>query len=55
MGYGQTTCAHVPTTARAVYRSCPMQTECLDYALADESLPGVWGDATERGAAGVSR
>ena len=37
-----------PTTARAVCRSCPVQSDCLDYALANEDLAGVWGGTTER-------
>ena len=37
-----------PTTARAVCQSCPVQTECLDYALDDENLAGVWGGTTAR-------
>ncbi len=37
-----------PTTARAVCAGCSVREECLDYAMADESLSGVWGGMTER-------
>ena len=37
-----------PTAARAICRSCPVQAQCLDYAMADEDLAGVWGGTTER-------
>lgn len=29
--------------AKAVCKKCPVQAECLDYALADDSCVGVWG------------
>ena len=31
---------------RAVCRCCGVRGECLDYALDDESLVGVWGGTT---------
>ena len=35
--------------ARQVCRSCPVATECLDYALgAGERLYGVWGGLSEQ-------
>ncbi len=32
---------------RRVCESCLVREECLDYALADENLAGVWGGTTE--------
>jgi WhiB family redox-sensing transcriptional regulator len=29
--------------AKAVCSRCPVRSECLDYALAEESCVGVWG------------
>jgi WhiB family redox-sensing transcriptional regulator len=34
--------------AKAVCRSCPVQVECLDYALANEERFGIWGGVSER-------
>jgi WhiB family transcriptional regulator, redox-sensing transcriptional regulator len=34
--------------ARAICRRCPVQGECLQSALADRELVGVWGGTTER-------
>jgi WhiB family redox-sensing transcriptional regulator len=34
--------------ARAVCRSCPVEAECLAYAIADPELSGVWGGTSER-------
>jgi hypothetical protein len=34
--------------AKAVCRECPVIDDCLTYALADDSLVGVWGGTTER-------
>jgi WhiB family transcriptional regulator, redox-sensing transcriptional regulator len=33
---------------KVVCRACPVREECLAYALADETLQGVWGGTTER-------
>lgn len=33
-------------TARRICRTCPVRQKCLDAALADSSLVGVWGGAT---------
>ena len=33
-------------TARGICRHCPVRTDCLDTALADSSLTGVWGGTT---------
>jgi WhiB family transcriptional regulator, redox-sensing transcriptional regulator len=27
--------------------TCPVRRECLEYALADESLTGLWGGTTD--------
>ncbi len=34
--------------AQAVCEGCPVRWPCLDYALADESLDGVWGGTTTK-------
>ena len=34
--------------AREVCRSCPVQGECLSYAMADPDLAGVWEGLTAR-------
>jgi WhiB family redox-sensing transcriptional regulator len=38
------------TSAKAVCRRCPVQTQCLDYALTHDERHGVWGgtSAAER-------
>ncbi len=33
--------------AKAICRRCPVQEECLDYALAANEQSGIWGGATE--------
>jgi WhiB family redox-sensing transcriptional regulator len=32
--------------AKAVCQSCPLTTACLEYAMSDSSLDGVWGGTT---------
>lgn len=39
---------HAPRAAKAVCGGCPVLRECRDYALADETLVGIWGGTTER-------
>jgi WhiB family redox-sensing transcriptional regulator len=34
--------------AKAICSGCPVRQECLDYALADPSLVGVWSGTDER-------
>ena len=34
--------------ARAVCAGCPVQAQCLDYALAANERHGIWGGLTER-------
>ncbi len=34
-------------TARRICASCPVRTECLDFALATNQESGIWGGATE--------
>ena len=34
--------------AKAVCAQCPVAAECLDYAMAEPSLEGVWGGTIER-------
>jgi WhiB family redox-sensing transcriptional regulator len=33
--------------ARAVCSSCPLMTQCLNYALSDRTIQGIWGGTTE--------
>jgi WhiB family redox-sensing transcriptional regulator len=33
--------------AKAVCRGCPVQQECLEYALAANEQAGIWGGTTE--------
>ncbi len=40
---GYSTCA-----ARAVCQSCLVRSECLQYALADPDLSGIWGGTSAR-------
>lgn len=35
-------------TARAICAECPVQQECLEYALTHHEIFGVWGGRTER-------
>lgn len=38
-----------PTAAaKRVCASCPVQAECLEYALANDERYGVWGGTSER-------
>ena len=32
---------------RELCETCPVRPECLEYALADESLTGLWGGTTD--------
>lgn len=34
--------------ARELCASCPAVRSCLEYALADESIVGIWGGTNER-------
>lgn len=34
--------------AKAICAECPVQRECLDYALANGERFGVWGNTSER-------
>jgi len=36
------------TKAKAVCSSCAVRGECLDYALGDAALYGVWGGTSDR-------
>lgn len=33
--------------ARELCAGCPVMGECLDYAVADDSLQGIWGGTSE--------
>ena len=32
---------------REICESCPVRGECLEFALADESITGLWGGTTD--------
>jgi WhiB family redox-sensing transcriptional regulator len=32
---------------REMCEACPVRGECLDFALADESITGLWGGTTD--------
>jgi WhiB family transcriptional regulator, redox-sensing transcriptional regulator len=34
--------------AKRVCASCPVRSQCLEYALANRVMNGVWGGASER-------
>lgn len=36
------------TRAREVCAGCPVRVECLDYALDDPSIVGIWGGTSAR-------
>ena len=36
------------TAARAICATCPVKTECLQYALDTVEMAGIWGGTTER-------
>jgi len=33
--------------AKTICAGCPVRTECLEYAIADATLVGVWGGTSE--------
>jgi len=35
------------SSARSICRSCPVRTQCLDYALSSGQKHGIWGGMTE--------
>ena len=37
-----------PRNVMAICVSCPVKTQCLNYALEDPSLKGVWGGTSAR-------
>jgi WhiB family transcriptional regulator, redox-sensing transcriptional regulator len=34
-------------STRKLCATCPVRLECLDFALADDSLTGLWGGTTD--------
>lgn len=34
---------HLANRAKAICGSCPVRTDCLDYALANNERHGIWG------------
>ena len=48
---------HREQRAKAICRTCPVNTECLDFAIGGRELHGIWGGTTEverRGLIGLS-
>jgi WhiB family redox-sensing transcriptional regulator len=41
--------------AKALCAECPVRVECLDYAVADSSLEGIWGGVSARRRAKLRR
>jgi WhiB family redox-sensing transcriptional regulator len=41
--------------AKALCATCPVQRQCLDVALSDPSMRGIWGGVSERGRVGLRR
>jgi len=41
--------------AKALCAACVVRSDCLDYALADPDLAGIWGGMSERERARLSR
>ena len=39
--------AEIPA-AKAICADCPVQSECLEYALENRIAHGIWGGSTER-------
>jgi WhiB family transcriptional regulator, redox-sensing transcriptional regulator len=37
-----------PDEAKLVCSACPVRRECLAFALADQTLQGIWGGTSER-------
>ncbi len=44
-----------PASTRAICAGCPVRQECLEVALADDELQGVWGGTTESERRGMRR
>ncbi len=38
----------VPTSTRAICHTCPVQAPCLQYAMSDPDLEGVWAGTTAK-------
>ena len=38
---------HREQRAKAICRNCPVNTECLDFAIGGRELHGIWGGTTE--------
>ena len=44
-----------PAQAKALCANCPVQRQCLDVALADASVRGIWGGVSDKGRVGLRR
>lgn len=40
---------------KAICQTCPVQPECLEYAVANFERFGIWGGLTERERRGIKR
>jgi WhiB family redox-sensing transcriptional regulator len=38
----------VTERAKSICKSCPLTLDCLEYAMSDASLDGIWGGTTPR-------
>jgi hypothetical protein len=43
------------TAAKAICAGCPARAECLDYALANREVDGIWGGLSGRERRGLRR
>lgn len=39
---------HAIATAKEICHRCPVREQCLEYAMGNAGLRGVWGGASER-------
>lgn len=46
-GFVKSTGGAYGATTRRECAGCPVRQECLDFALADESIVGLWGGTTD--------
>jgi WhiB family redox-sensing transcriptional regulator len=44
-----------PSPAKKICRSCEVRVECLEYALDNEIMSGIWGGVSERERRGLHR
>ncbi len=44
---------HRPEAGKAVCERCPVRSECLEYAVADPDLQGLWGGTSTKERIGI--